>query len=237
MIRVVCVSFATLVASTIARQAHADDETETRQMTREEIEAWLDARAVPGTRDVGEVEAPPEAPPLPPRRHGVVVETGVGVFNHLGPLKNVSPAAPYFHLQLGYEPFKWLMVFGESDVSFSDTSYANPPPEPRSYALYGFGFGARLTLLPLDRLGVYAQFSIGTARVSDDVLNVYGYKEADDFNPYFGGMLGLEWYQSNPHYALFLNGGARTYPDGFARQRSSGTTAAVIVSAGLRYAF
>jgi hypothetical protein len=237
MIRELCVSLAALVVLTSARQAHADDEAETRQMTREEIEAWLDARAVPGTRDVGEVQAPPEAPPPAPRHHGVVIESGVGIFGHLGPLKNVSPNAPFFHLQLGYEPFKFLMVFGESDVSFSDTSYANPPPEPRAYALYGFGFGARLTILPLDRLGLYAQVSIGTARVSDDVLNVYGYKDADDFNPYFGGMLGVEWYQANPHYALVLNGGLRNYPDGFARQRSSGTTAAVIVGIALRYAF
>src|SRR5688500_4890057 len=115
--------------------SRAGRDPETRQMTREEIEAWLDARAVSGTRDVGEVDAPPEAPPPAPRRSGVVIESGVGIFNHLGPLKNVSPTSPWFHLQLGYEPFKWLMVFGESDIAFSDTSYANPPPEPRAYAL------------------------------------------------------------------------------------------------------
>jgi hypothetical protein len=206
-------------------------------MTREEIEAWLDARAVTGTRDVGEVEAPPEAPPPAPRRSGVVIESGVGVFNHLGPLKNISPTAPWFHLQLGYEPFKWLMVFGESDISFSDTSYANPPPEPRAYALYGFGAGGRFTVLPTDRLGLYAQGSLGVARVSDDVLNVYGYKDAHNFNLYFGGTLGLEWYQANPHYAIVLHGGARAYPDNFSRQRAGGTTAAVIFGLALRYAF
>ncbi len=228
------VALAVFCAPAIGRAA---DDAETRQMTREEIEAWLDARAVTGTRDVGEVETPPEAPPPAPRRSGVVIESGVGIFGHLGPMKNISPNSPWFHLQLGYEPFKWLMAFGETDIAFSDTSYANPPPEPRAYALYGFGFGARFTFLPLDRLGLYAQISIGTARVSDDVLNVYGYKDAHRFNPYFGGTLGLEWYQANPHYALVLHGGARNYPDGFSRQRSSGTTAAVIVGVALRYAF
>jgi hypothetical protein len=228
-----CTALAALAAPAFA----ADEEPQAREMTQQEIEAWLDARAVAGSRDVTKVEEPPEAPPPPPRRHGVVVESSVGALGHLGPLKNVSPTAPWFHVQLGYEPFKFLMVFGESDIAFSDTSYANPPPDPRAYALYGFGAGVRGTVKPTDRVGVYVQGSIGAARVSEDVLGVYGYKSAVEWNPYFGAHLGLEWYQANPHYAVAIHGGVRNYPDGFERQRSTETPLTWISGLSLRYTF
>src|SRR5687768_12178158 len=67
----------------------AAEEPPTRQMTEQEIEAWLDARAVPGTRDVASVEEPPEAPPPPPHDHGFVLEGSIGAFGHLGAMKNV----------------------------------------------------------------------------------------------------------------------------------------------------
>jgi hypothetical protein len=129
------------------------------------------------------------------------------------------------------------MLFAETDVAFSDTSYANPPPDPRAYALYGFGAGGRFTLHPTDRFGVYAQGSLGAARVSEDVLQVYGYRDAHDFNPYFGASLGLEWYQVNPHYALALHGGIRSYASGLGRERSSDPALAAIFGLTLRYAF
>jgi hypothetical protein len=129
------------------------------------------------------------------------------------------------------------MVFAESDVVFSSTSYANPPPDPRSYALYGFGSGVRFTLKPTDRFGVYVQGSLGLASVSDDVLSIYGYRDADTFNPYFGGMLGLEWYQVSPHYALAVHGGVRDYPDLFARTLDDQMPLAWIGGASLRYTF
>jgi hypothetical protein len=217
--------------------ARAAEEPATRQMTQQEIESWLDARAVPGTRDVSDVSEQPEAPPPAPHRQGVVLESSLGAFGHLGTMKNISPMSPWFHVQLGFEPFKWLMVFGEGDVVFSSTSYANPPPGPRGYALYGFGGGARLTFKPAERFGVYAQGSLGLARVSDDVLSIYGYPDATNFNPYFGATLGLEWYQISPHYALALLGGVRDYPKSFARSVNDQTPLAWLGGASLRYTF
>lgn len=231
---------ALLAALTVAPGVRAADEAEDperRQMSQQEIEAWLDARHVPGSRDVESVEEQPEVPPPPPRKQGLVLEGSVGALGHLGPMKNISPTAPWFHLQIGYEPLAWLMFFGEADVAFATTSYANPPPEPRSYAFYGFGAGVRFTVRPTDRFGIYAQGSIGTARVSEDVLHVYGFDDADQFNTYFGGSLGLEWYQINPHYALAVHGGVRSYGNGFDRQNDSGTPLAWIGGASIRYAF
>jgi len=225
--------------STLAGTARAadDNQPERREMTQQEIESWLGERPATEPRDVGKVEPAPEAPPPPPRRRGVVLESSVGLLAQLGPLSKVSPTAPWFHLQLGYEPLVFFMLFAESDIAFSDTSLANPPPDPRAYALYGFGGGARFTLHPTERIGVYAQGTIGAARISEDVLRVYGYRDADALNPYFGAMLGLEWYQINPHYALALHGGIRSYASGLGRERSSDPALAAIFGLALRYAF
>ena len=217
--------------------ASADEDDETRKMTQAEIEAWLDARAVPGSRDIGTVEEQPEAPPPPPRSSGIVLESSVGALGHLGPLKNVSPTAPWFSFRLGFEPLKWLMLFGEADVAFATTSYATRPPDPRGYALYGFGGGLRFTVRPTDWLGIYVQGSAGVAEVSEDVLFVYGYTKADALNLYYGGALGLEWYQVSPHLALAVHGGVRSYDEGLHRDRSNEVALAVIAGASLRYAF
>src|SRR5258708_3406119 len=64
-----------------------------------------------------------EVPPPPPRKRGIVIETGLGVMGFLGRLKTISPAASLFHVQLGFEPFKWFMLFGQGDLGFTSTRY------------------------------------------------------------------------------------------------------------------
>src|SRR5258708_39646356 len=54
-----------------------------------------------------------EVPPPPPRKRGIVIETGLGVMGFLGKLKTISPTASLFHAPLGLEPFKCVMPFGE----------------------------------------------------------------------------------------------------------------------------
>lgn len=206
-----------------------------REPTQAEIEAWLKARALPDTRD--EVTSSEEAPPPPPRARGVVLEAGLGAMGHLGTMKHVSPTSPLLHVQLGYEVFEWAMVFAEGDLSYGNTSYASSPPRPRAYAFYGFGGGARFTVRPTPRVGLYLQGSIGAASISEDVLVVYGYNQADDLNVYFGGLLGAEWYQVSPHTALSFAGGVRNYDAGFGRLRSSETELAWLGLTSLRYAF
>ena len=221
----------------VAGRAQAEEEETHRQMSQEEIEHWLSTEEKPGQVDEVESDEEHEAPPPPPRPHGFVVESGVGALGHLGPLKNISPISPWFHLQFGYEPLKFLMAFAEGDLIFSNTSYANPPPETRAYALYGFGGGLRFTVKPTDRVGIYAQGSIGFARISEDVLFVYGYQNADRFGLYFGGDLGVEWYQVSPHYAIAIHGGLRDYNAVLGRQLSNQQALAWTGGASLRYVF
>lgn len=220
-----------------AAPAWAEDEPERRQMTEAEIDAWLQADEKPGAKDAVDADDQEEAPPAPPRGHGFVVESTVGALGHIGPLKNVSPTSPWFHLQVGFEPLAWLMVFGEGDLVFSNTSYANPPPDPRTYALFGFGGGVRLTVKPTDRLGIYVQGSAGGAKITEDVLYYYGYRNADQLGLYYGGQLGLEWYQVNPHMALAVNGGVKNYQDVLGRERGGEQALAWTGGVALRYVF
>lgn len=220
----------------VARAAEAKDEPKTRQLTPQEVSAWLDSRNLPQTKDAGQGEAP-EVPPPPPRHHGLVVESSIGALQHLGALKHVTPLSPWFHLQVGFEPVKWAMLFGEGDITLSNTTYAHPPPTPRTYAMFGFGGGARFTIKPTDRFGIYAQGSIGAAKVTNDSLITYGYNDSTSLGPYYGGALGLEWYQIDPHYALALNGGVRNYNSILDRSRSNQTALALIIAAALRYTF
>jgi hypothetical protein len=152
-------------------------------------------------------------------------------------MRFTSPVAPWFHLQLGYEPMRFLMVFAEGDLVLSNTSYAHPPPEPRTYALWGFGGGLRGTVKPSDRVGLYLQGSVGGAEVTADVLGIYGYPNARSFNLYLAAELGVEWYQVSPHLALAVHGGVRDYTATFKRDFSSQPPLAWVSGVSLRYTF
>lgn len=202
-----------------------------------EVEAWLDARSLGEGRDLADDGAPEESPPPPPRWHGFVLQSTIGALGHLGPLRHVSPTAPWLHALVGFEPFRWAMVFAEGDVSFTSTRYANPPPNPRAYALYGVGGGLRFTVRPTDRVGLYVQGSAGAAALTEDVLVAYGYRDSTELAPYFGGHLGVEWHQVNPHLALVLHGGVRNYDRLLDRERSSSGALAWMSGLALRYVF
>jgi hypothetical protein len=175
-----------------------------------------------------------EVPPPPPRKRGLVVETGLGMMGFLGKLKNISPTASLFHLQLGYEPFKWFMVFGEGDLGFTSTRY--DASAPRGYAIYGAGAGGRITVGLSDRVSIYGQVDFGMMEASSDVLVTYGFYDADTLNGYFGGAGGLEWYQPDPHLALAINGGARK-TQGFQRAVPGDAALSWLTSVALRYTF
>ena len=132
----------------------------------------------PGTR-TEKPNAALEVPPLPPRKKGIVLETDFGAMGFIGKLKNVSPTASHLHLQLGYEPLRWVMVFGEGDIAFTSTRYS---PPSRGYSMAGFGAGLRLTAAITQRVSLYAQGDLGLMRTSTDVLHSYGFIDAQNFN-------------------------------------------------------
>ncbi len=219
----------------ISAPLHAAEEASSRALSPSEVESWLDADGRPAVDD-----GPADdelVPPPPPRHRGFVIESSIGAFGQIGAMKNISPIAPWFHAQLGYEPLRFLMVFAEGDLMLSSTSYAHPPPEPRTYALFGGGAGLRGTVKPTNRVGLYLQGSLGGAKVTGDVLSIYGYPNADRFNLYFAGELGVEWYQVSPHLALALHGGVRDYTATFKRDLSNQPPLAWVSGASIRYTF
>ncbi|MFO7180050.1 MAG: hypothetical protein DIU78_015235 [Pseudomonadota bacterium] len=217
-------------------RAASAEQDEPRPLSREEIEAWLEAqRGV----DVSEAALPEglEAPPPPPRYHGVLVEAGLGALGHLGPMNDISPMAPWLFLRVGVEPLSWLAIFAEGELAFSTTRRASPPPPPRTYRIYGLGAGIRATVPLSTGFGIYAEGSAGLAKVSDDVLEVYGFENATDPNLYFGGRLGLEWYPANPHVAIGIAGGLRSYGQGLAEEGNDTPALAWTAGPALGYRF
>jgi hypothetical protein len=225
-----------LVLSSMAycRVAGAAESRE-RKITTGEIEDWLEADTSKKPVDEGVQEGDEE--PLPaPRRHGLVVESGVGFINHLGELKHITPVAPWFQLRVGFEFLPWVMPFIETDISFASTAYASEPPPPRSFWHYGAGAGLRLSFALSEYFGMMAQGSLGFAFISEqNVLSIYGFPNADEPNVYFGGEAGFEWYPVNPHLAIGVRAGLRTYA-GMARE-SETAPLALIGSGQIRYAF
>lgn len=202
-------------------------------LTDSALQSWL--AADPAEADTKPLEAELEAPPAPPRRHGLVIEGSVGALGHLGDMKHVSPVSPWFRLQLGYEVFDWLLLSGQGDLALSNTEFANSPPDQRSYALFGFGLGARVAWQPYSALGFYLQGDGGLSSITEDVLSSYGYRDAADLQPYVGGTLGLEWFQINPHYGLGVYGGVRDYLKNFERTNGAHLPLAWVSGLAIRY--
>jgi hypothetical protein len=217
-----------------ASLASAADKPERVPLSDATLDSWLDE--TPGAIDASSSKAELEEPMLPPRRHGWVVEGSAGALGHLGDMRDVSPVAPWFRAQVGYEPFTWLMVFAQGDVALSSTSLANRPPDKRAFALFGFGGGARLSWQAFSAVGFYLQGEAGLASVTEDVLATYGYPDADRLRPFAGAALGVEWFQLSPHYALGLSGGARDYFRSFDRINGDRPPLVWLSNVAIRYA-
>jgi hypothetical protein len=200
-----------------------------------QVEAWLATK--PASADLSKAPAAPEAPPLPPRRRGFAVESSIGAMGQLGALRHVTPTAPWFHAAFGWEATHWLMLLAQGDIALGSTSLANPPPEPRSFGLWGLSAAVRLGLQPSPAVGLYVQAEFGAARATEDALSAYGFKDANHVGPYFGGLLGVEWYQVSPHYALALQGGVRSYGQVLDRLVGNDTPLAWIGAGALKYTF
>lgn len=210
-----------------------------RSLTPEEMQAWLERPADEKDHSTEPFDA---IPPPAPRHRGISLESSLGALGFLGAAGEVSPLSPWLGVRLGLEPWRWLAVFATADVTFSSTSLASPPPPPRSYRLYAFGAGLRVTPWSGERFGVFAEGDAGLCWVDSDILEVYGFPSSTSLEPFVDGRLGVAWYPVNPHVSLTLSGGVRGYLGTFrsdpAISGSSTSTGLSILSAvALRYTF
>jgi hypothetical protein len=181
----------------------------------------------------------PEAPPPLPRKHGFVVESSLGALGFIGKFRHIAPPAWWLHTQVGYEPFRWMMVFLEGELAFTDTSITSDPTRTRAFPIFGFGGGLRFTARPTDRFSFYGQLSVlgMKADVPTNSFGILGFRDAESVNPALGGRLGVEWHQIDRHLALGLATGIRT-ATGFSRfSQASDTPLMWDGAATLRYTF
>jgi hypothetical protein len=200
------------------------------------VDLQRDMTAAPPSQ---EISPPPEAPPPAPYQKTLVLDSSLGARAFLGDFGQTAPPGMWLHTQLGYEVLRWLMLFGEGDLSFNDTSGTQPAPRTRAFPVFGFGGGARFTARFTPRVGAYVQLSVGAmkADVPANALALIGFREAETLSPYGAARLGVEWYQINRHFALGLNSGLRL-AQGFAPSRGGGAAPLVLDGgASLRYAF
>lgn len=198
-------------------------------LTRDQNPAGVDAPA-----------EPLEAPPPPPYKKTLVLDTSLGALVFLGKFGQVSPPGPWVHAQLGYEIWRWFMVFAEGELGFSTTGRAEPPPRTRAFPVFGFGGGVRFTARFTPRFGMYLQGSAGAMQVdvAQNAFTNLGYRDAERLGLYVGGRLGAEWYQVDRHFALGLSVGLRD-ATGFAKQTGAGNDLPLLLdaAASIRYAF
>lgn len=158
-----------------------------------------------------EFDAPPEAPPPQAYRKGLVLDSSLGAHGFTGKFGAVAPPGFWLHTQLGYELFRWFMLFAEGDLYFTDTSRTQDPTKSRAFPMFGFGLGPRFTVRVTERVGLYAQGSLGAmkADVPNNAFRILGFGDAESLGLYFGGRLGVEWYQIDRHLAFGLSVGLR----------------------------
>ncbi|HVH42853.1 MAG TPA: hypothetical protein VM925_10940 [Labilithrix sp.] len=221
-----------------AQVVHADEPapSDTQAPAAAQVDLTKDTKA-PAADDVN--APPPEAPPAAPYKKTLVLDSSIGAIGFLGEFGKVAPPGPWMHVQLGYELLQWLMVYGEGELAFTDTSNKLDPPNTRAFAMFGFGGGARFTIRFTDRFGIYAQGGLGMlkADVPTNALGILGFRDAESLDVYLGARLGVEWFQIDRHFALGVNAGIRT-AQGFAKI-GAGTDTPLALDGGLslRYAF
>jgi hypothetical protein len=181
-------------------------------------------------------EAP--VPPQRPRHKGLVLESTLGVLGFAGQFRHLAPPGSFIHAQLGYEILQWLMLFGEAELAFTDTSESQNASQSRAFALWGFGGGARAGV-HVGNLGGFVQGDVGAlaAQVPHDLLAYLGFREAERLSTQFGARVGVEWYQRDRHFALTVQGGPRV-AEGFSKFAAASDLPLMWdVAAGLRYTF
>ena len=192
----------------------------------------------PGAPSVEAGGMPAEEPPSRPGHKGLVLESTLGVLVFGGQFRHVAPPASFMHAQLGFELLSWLMIFGDGDLAFTNTSESESASDARAFPLWGFGGGIRVGPR-IGRFGVFVQADVGalSAQVPHDALAYLGFRHAESLGASFGAKVGVEWYARDRHLALTLQGGPRL-AQGFAKFADSADVPLMWdVAAGLRYTF
>jgi hypothetical protein len=168
-----------------------------------------------------------------------VVESGLGALVFLGDFRHCAPPAPWWHVDLGYDLFRWLGVFAYAELAFTDTSEKEGPANSTAFPLYGFGGALRGTVHATRRVAFFLEGDAGglTADVPHGALAQLGFAKAERIGLGFGGRLGFEWYPIDRHLAFGLDVGLRDVPSLAEQLNSTAPPLVLDASAVVGYTF
>jgi hypothetical protein len=195
-------------APAFAQQASAGPPPAEINVTTTQTVTTQTSTSSTGATTYAEVDAPP---PQRPRKPGFVTEASVGALGFAGKFRHVAPTAPWFHALFGYEPTRWLLVFIEGELAYTDTSEAVDETRQRAFPIFGGGGGARGTWHLHEKLALYLQGeadALEADTIRGELANL-GYANLQKLKPAFGGRIGVEWYQVDRHLAFAVAGGVR----------------------------
>jgi hypothetical protein len=217
-------AFLVLLLAAAAPIARADSEPwppeEAPDPTRLDVER-LPPEAIEVTRDV--------------YSHGFYLEGWLGGRGFIGGIGTVSDPGPLATVGAGYELFRWLWIGANFEGSIHGTDGPSPP-SPTVFEMLGLYGTLRLQLDFSARTALWLGGEFGARLILSDVLNAYGFKDADSLGLMAGGSLGFDWHFINQHTSLGLLGGARIYP-GLVALRDDSPTLGVHGALYLRYVF
>ena len=101
------------------------------------------------------------------------------------------------------------MVFGESELAFTDTSEAQDESQATAFPIFGFGGGVRGTIHATERVAFFLQGASARSRpwCRTGRSPSWATRTPRALHLAIGGRLGVEWYQVDRHLALAAQGG------------------------------
>ena len=142
-------------------------------------------------------------------------------------------------MQLGYEVLNWLMVFGEGELAYTDTSASQDESHSIAFPIWGFGGGLRATIHPTERFAFFVQGEGGalSAYVPHDSLDDPRLRNAECADGSVGGRARARVVPARPAHRADAQGGVRDAL-GFAKVVGGSDLPLMWdASAGFRYTF
>jgi hypothetical protein len=166
--------------------------------------------------------------------HGFFLDAGIGGRGFIGGAGDVARGGPYLQIGLGYEILRWLWVRLGVEASMHPTD-APAPPARAVFEVLGTFAALRFQIDVSARAALFLGGEFGLVFTTDDVLQSYGVRHADEVGITYGGELGFDWHFRNRHQSMGLLAGARGYPS--LRGYDGSVPVGVHGTAYLRYVF
>jgi hypothetical protein len=166
--------------------------------------------------------------------HGFFLEGAVGGRGWIGGIGRLSSPGPYASIGFGVEIFDWLFVRAVGELEIHETS-APAPPDTAAFEILSALGEVKLQVSPTPELGLWLAGLVGVSAGFNDLLVLYGMRNATTVGLAWGGDLGVDAHFHSRHYSIGVLGGVRGAPnfDGEGGEIALGVHGA----AYLRYVF